>query len=1127
MKGNYRSLKKMCWAMLLMLILPSAVALASAEASYLLETPYDVTLKASSITVDDAMKQISNQTGIAFSYSESTGKINLKNVDIQAVNAKPEVFLKTLLDGTGIQWVIKDNMIGLYSKTEKASEIMQTTAPGQDSAMRNIIGKVVDDKGAPMAGAMVMIEGSNSGTTTDYNGMFSIKAAADQTISVSYLGFTTASVKVTTADYYEVIMNPDSEYLDDVVVTALGIKRSEKALGYSVQKVATEGLTSAKGIAISSSLTGRVAGLNVRNSTEFFDAPTLRLRGEAPTIIIDGIPYSSISLSQLSPDDIESIDVLKGATASALYGAQASTGVIMVTTKKGSEAEGLNVEVNSNTMVFSGFLAFPEVHGMYASGTNGKMNYNSCWGPRLDVGAKARLYNPNTYQLEEQELTSKGKDNFKNFLQFGMVTNNSISVSQKGKYGSVRASMSHVYNRGQYPNQDLNKFNFTIGGELKYKKFSMTASAAYNKHHASNYHGKGYAGSYIYNLVIWGSPQYDVREFRNYWVAGKEHEQQNWFEAAWYNNPYFAAYEIIDQLSYDYMNATFTANYEITPWLKAVLRAGGDAKTKRDEWRNPMSAATGAWGKTGKYGVIREYTGSINADAMLMADKRWGKFRTEALFGGNLYYYTYDYMSSETSGGLSMPGFYSLNASIDPIKASSSVKRQQINSLYGKATFSWDDTYFVDVTGRNDWSSTMDPLHKSYFYPSVAGSVILSEIIPMPQWWDFLKARGSWTMTKLPAGIYEINNAYSIQKDVWSGNKGATYPSTLKGGSVLPETSQTLEVGLATKFFKNRLFFDAAYYQKKEYDFIQNAGVSPSTGFSSVQINSKETRLRRGFEFVIGGRPVETKDFTWDITTNWAHDNYTYGTIDPDYSDKRSWVYEGADYDWIQAWDWQRDHEGNLVIAKNGLPVWMPVQTKMGKDTPDLIFGISNTFRYKNWSLSFSFDGRIGGLMWAKTYQVLMHAGSGIETDTKERYEEVVNGNITFIPKGVNVVSGSVSYDESGNIIEDTRTFKPNDIPVSYEAFTSYYYGPISSSAKYQQCVLDATFIKLRDFSITYDFPKSFCEKLNMKGGSVGVTGQNVLLWTKEFKYADPDTGHDDINAPSQRYLGFNFKLNF
>jgi TonB-dependent SusC/RagA subfamily outer membrane receptor len=267
-------------------------------------------------------------------------------------------------------------MIGLYSKTEKASEIMQTTAPGQDSAMRNIIGKVVDDKGAPMAGAMVMIEGSNSGTTTDYNGMFSIKAAADQTISVSYLGFTTASVKVTTADYYEVIMNPDSEYLDDVVVTALGIKRSEKALGYSVQKVATEGLTSAKGIAISSSLTGRVAGLNVRNSTEFFDAPTLRLRGEAPTIIIDGIPYSSISLSQLSPDDIESIDVLKGATASALYGAQASTGVIMVTTKKGSEAEGLNVEVNSNTMVFSGFLAFPEVHGMYASGTNGKMNYN-------------------------------------------------------------------------------------------------------------------------------------------------------------------------------------------------------------------------------------------------------------------------------------------------------------------------------------------------------------------------------------------------------------------------------------------------------------------------------------------------------------------------------------------------------------------------------------------------------------------------------------------------------------------------------------------------------------------------------------------------------------------------------
>lgn len=1076
-----------------------------------------IDLQLKNVTVEKAISALKQKSN--YSIVLNSDEVDLtKIVSVNARNSSIDEVLKQILVGQNVSYSIKGNKITI---ARSSVSISQTS-----DVAKTVSGVVTNQNGEPVMGAGVVSEqNSNVGTITGIDGKWSLKVTTGTRLKFSSIGYETKVVTVGESNMIDVILEEDKQLLDEVVVTALGVKRSEKALGYSVQKVDSDKLVTSKGINIATSLTGKVAGLNVQNTTEFYDSPTMLLRGEAPRIIVDGVPYSTVGLDQISPDDIESIDVLKGATASALYGSKGSTGVIMVTTKKGAANEGISVDFNSNTMFFSGYLAFPETQGNYSSGTSGVMNYNSCWGDRLDIGHTALMYNPLTYKVEEQELTSKGKDNFRNFLQLGLVTNNNVSLSQKGKYGSIRASMTHIYNRGQYHNQDLNKFNFTLGGEIKYKKFSMTASAGYNRHGASNYHGKGYSGSYIYNLVIWGAPQYDIREFRDYWVSGMENEQQNWYESSWYNNPYFEAYEIIDKYSTDFMNASLTANYEIAPWLKAVVRGGVDSKSVREEWRNPISATTGAWGKDGKYGIQRSFTSSINTDAMLMAEKSFGKFGIEALAGGNLYFYNWDRITAETMNGLNVPGFYSLNASVDTPQSSSAIQRQRINSLYGKITLSWDNIFFLDVTGRNDWSSTLSAAEKSYFYPSVAGSVVLSDLIPMPEWWDFLKARGSWTMTKTPADIYAINNAYTITSEVWSGMKGAYYPSTLKGGLVMPQSSQTWEVGLNAKFFKNRLYTDFAFYQKNEYDFIRDGGVSPTTGFSAVQINCSETRRRQGFEITLGGRPVETRDFSWDIVTNWGHDNYTYQAIDPEYSTKKSWVYEGADWDWISAWDWQRDPDGNLVISGSGYPIWMPVETKMGKSTPDLVWGVGNTFRFKNWTVSFSFDGRVGGTMWAQTYQAIMNSGACIETDTPERYEEVVNHNVTFVPKGVNVVSGSVSYDASGDIIEDTRTFKENDVAVSYEAFTSYYYGQRSSA--YQQCMLDATFFKLRDFSIVYDIPKAACEKMKIKGASVGVTGQNVLLWTKSFKYADPDKGVDDINAPSQRYLGYNIKLNF
>lgn len=666
--------------------------------------------------------------------------------------------LEQLFNGTDISYKVLDKSIILSPKEVLASAVTQQT-------IKNISGTITDANGEPIIGANVVERGSTNGTITDVDGKFSLSVPDKSTLIISYIGYTSKTIQVGNQTVFTIQLAEDTQNLNEVVVTALGIKQEEKALGYAVQKVTGDKLPLAKTVDVATSLTGKVAGLNIQNSTEFNETPKIKLRGETPLIIVDGIPYGNISLDEIASDDIESIDVLKGATASALYGARGTSGAIMITTKKGADHEGLNININSNTMFFSGYLAFPETQHSYSRGFGGEYNNDYVWGDKLDIGRTAILWDPYTYEWREQELTSKGKDNFNNFLQFSMVTNNNINISQQGKYGSFRASVTEVYNKGQYPNQDLNKITFSVGGEMSWKNFKMDTSAAYNKRISSNDHGSGYSGSYIYDMVIWGGTEYDVRDYRNYWVKGKEGIQQNWYDDNWYDNPWFKAYEITDAYDIDVINAALNTSYEITPWLKAMLRAGVDVYSKRNEWKNPLSANQ-AWDKKGFYGVSRGTDMSVNTDAMLMADKTWGKFNMNLMGGGNIYYTHYDFMKSTTQGGLSIPEFYSLNASVDPIKASSELKQKRVNSLYGKASSGWASTYFVDVTGRNDWSSTLSAKQRSYFYPSVLGSIVLSEIVKLPEWWDFMKVRASWTASKQDADIYANNNVYSVSTNV-------------------------------------------------------------------------------------------------------------------------------------------------------------------------------------------------------------------------------------------------------------------------------------------------------------------------------------------------------------------------
>lgn len=1001
-----------------------------------------------------------------------------------------------------------------------------------------VTGTVVDQEGMPIIGANILLKGNSStGTITNIDGQFTLEVPLNSTISVSYIGYKNQEVKVT-GKTLTIKLQEDSETLDEVVVTALGIKREEKALGYAVQKVGGDKLATVKTVDVATGLTGKIAGLNVQNSTEFNEAPTLTLRGEAPLLVIDGVPYKNMSLRDVAPDDIESIDVLKGATASALYGARGGSGAVMVTTKRGKE-EGLNITVNSSTMFNAGFLKMPEVQTSYSSGKNGLYNDNSSyvWGAKLDEGNEAMQYNPFTHEREMMPLTSKGKNNLKNFSELSFITNNNVSITQKGKYGSFRTSLTHVYNKGQWPNEKLNKITYTVSGDMKFKKFSSEAGITYNKRFYPNMGGTGYTGSgYLYNLLVWSGSEYDIRDYKNYWRV--KDEQSNWWDrGGWYDNPYYIANELKNSSNYDVVNAFINASYDFTPWLKLTVRSGADMYTQQQEWQAPVGSVTGRGDKKGYYSVGRTGGFSINNDAMLMANHKFGDFSIDGFVGGNIYYYQNDNLWSETQGGLIMPGYYSLLASVDPAYTKKTFNKKQTNSLYGKVSLGWKSTVFVDVTGRNDWSSALPQETRSYFYPAVSGSVVLSEIFSLPDFVNFWKLRGSWTTTKNDVGVYSINDTYRIGVNEWDGMTAAYTQDILRNHLLSPSQSRSYEIGTAFNLFGNRLRVDFAYYNKLKFNNTRDAGLSPTSGYSKIKVNMDEEQTRKGTELTISGDIIKNKEWLWSGTFNWARDRYYYSKIDPVYSTQKSWVAEGERWDWVTVNDYQRDQAGNIVHGKDGMPLLNPVATVQGYTSPDWIWGFNTSVSYKNFTLSLSLDGRVGGIAYSKTDQAMWNSGSHIDSDNQWRYDEVVNKKKTYIGQGVKLVSGSADWDSNGNITRDDRVFAPNDIVVSYQDYMIGINPYAEGSSKRIQNYFDQTFIKLRDLSISYALPKELCSKVGMKGASIGFVGQNLLMWTKEFRFSDPDkienvtdggTNYEDnISSPSIRYVGFNVKLDF
>ena len=1093
-----------------------------------------ITLPRQNLTYRELFAEIEKQTTFTVAFEESN--INLqKGVVISTRTLTLSQLLTEALKGTNNTYTLKGQHIVVKADPNVTKE----------ESTRKINGTIMGAQSEPLPGASVLIKGTRIGTITDDKGTFTLNVPDNAILQVNYMGFKSIEVSTAGRAIFNIQLEEDTQLIEALVVTALGIKREEKALGYSVQSVSGSSMQTVKSVDAGTSLTGKVAGLLVRNSSEFTEAPDIFIRGERPLIVIDGVPYANMSLRDIPQDDIENISVLKGATASALYGYRGSSGAIMITSKGGMKSKGLSVSINSGTMFDAGYLAIPETQSTFGRVVNtGTNTYarsgDGSWGVPMD-GREVIQWDPISKSLKPMPYLPIGKDNFKNFLEQGYVLNNNINVVQQGEYGSFRVSATWVQQKGAYPNSLFDKYTYTIGGDLKFENLTISSALSFNKQLSPNRGFSGYTGyDPMYNLLVWAAPDYDIRLYRDYWVV--PNEVQNSSFTSINNNPYFDRYERTHKINKDILNGNLTMNYDIAKGIKATFRTGFDTYSNRQDITisrgsfqgagaaKVISNGTEVWGESAKgsynLGIERGY--SFNNDLLLSVNKNYREFVFDGFVGGSLFYRQNEGMEARTQGGLTIPGFYSLKASVNPVAVASTVHREQVNSLYGRLAVSWKNLVYTEATLRNDWSSTLPQTTRSYLYPSVAASFIASELLPKMDWLSFWKLRGSWTVSKTPAGVYAINSVYTITNSVWGNLSGASFPTSIRGIDVRPESSTTFEIGTAVNLWKSRASLDVAYYNKRMYDFIRSTGITPASGFTSKFVNIDEEITRKGVEISANVVPVESRDWRWDISVNWSKYARYYTKLDKEFSADRPWVKVGNRADHYILRDYQKDKDGN-IIHNNGLPLYSAYDSLFGYSDPDWIWGIGTNLRYKNWQLTLSMDGRVGGIAQTTTEMYMWRAGSHPKSVTPERMADATTaGSKNYTGKGVKVVSGTVTYDTYGNITSDTRVFAANDIPVTYKTYTeAYHKGTAWGGAPSPVDAYSTTFLKIRELAITYNVPENVAGKIKAKNATISLISNNLFLWAKQFKYSDPDGGSENFADPSLRYIGFNVKLGF
>ncbi len=1018
-----------------------------------------------------------------------------------------------------------------------------TVSFAQTNGSITVTGTVVDEKGESIIGATVQVEGTTNGVITDIDGKYSVRVENDKsTLRFSFVGLVPVVEQVKGRRIINVVLKSDTEVLDEVVVTALGIKKEKKKLGYAVQDLDAPALTKIPAANTASNLTGKIAGLKVSNSPNLFDTPALLLRGVAPVVVIDGVPVESATFWEVAPEDIESMCVLKGPAAAVLYGQMGQNGVIQITTKKAKEA--VKISVNSSTGFDTGMIANPSYQKKYGTGYQGQYRVGNstdefwgAWGPELDGRLLPQWNSP--YDADGNRIAipwiPRGKDNLKNMLRTGVVTNNNISVETKFDKGDFRISLSEMHQKGVFENTKLNSYTVNMSGGIQFsKKLRFDANINYNKIDSPNFPSVGYGrNSPIYSMILWAGANVDVRDLRNYWAPGLEGLQQRNFDIGPgydngsfdYNNPYFILYENLHGYHKNTAYGSASLKYDVTNELNITLRTGVNMNQLMEDYRTAYSTA---YNRNGNYSQSYKNDFQILTDLIAKYDKKLGIFDVGAMLGFNARQYNDASHYAETDG-LAVPGIYTLSNSMKPTTPTSSKRELAEYAVYGYLDLGWKNYLMLNLTARNQWSSTIPTFGKnSYLYPSAQLSTVVSEYIPMPEFISYLKLRGSYARVGSAFSPYYFSPVYS-ETGTWNNNLGLTSPEIIYSKDIKPSYSTGYEVGGELRLFNNRLGFDATYFYFIDGPQTYNQPISETSGYGAYCLNGLKT-LRKGWELSITASPFRNeRGFNWDLVLNLSsYRNYLhelpegqtqYGELKV--GDRMDAIYGSA----IMYAPENSEYAGQVIIGDNGNIQKDNIKQKLGYSNNDLMVGFSNNMSYGPVLLNFSFDACIGGKMLSQYNRYMWAGGRSLDIDDQERQNWYAGKE--YIAEGVKVVSGELKRDGEGNVISDTRKFAPNDIPTNYFDYVQNskgYYG-------IDECVLvDRSFLKLREVSLTYDLTKHLT-KTPIKGASVSLVGRNLFLITKSG-LVDPDqynenTVWDNLQTPSFRNIGFNVNVTF
>ncbi len=999
-------------------------------------------------------------------------------------------------------------------------------------------GKVLSsDTSEELIGVTVMVKGTNTGTITDVNGDYSLNVPEDNSVLVfSYIGYKLQEITVEGRKIINVQLAPDVEELEGVVVTALGIKRSEKALGYAVQKVDGELVSDVKEPDVMNALAGKVSGVSVIQADGAIGGGGSRvvIRGESslagnndPLYIINGVQGDA---NDIAPDDIESMSVLKGPAAAALYGSKAGGGVIIITSKSGNKKDGVEISINSSTM-FQTTLVLPEYQNKYGMGYSGVYSYNDGtggagtennddvdynWGPEFDGELRS--------QFTGNDPWVAYPDNVKDFYNIGHTLTNNVSLTNTTESGSFRFSYTNTDQSGIMPNNGMNKSVFAFNSVYKpVKGLTITPNMSYINTVCDN--SRTVDVKFIHRNI-------DFDALKDYWVPGMEDEQQmNYRQSG--NNPYFVLYES----PYSYKNskviANVAANYEFLDHWSVMGRVGIDFTNNEFDDRHAKSTYTSdKKEEDGYYATGYSNTWNKSADFLAAYNKTFFEgLNVKLSFGGSHYRVEYKTLSAETYD-LKYAGIYNLNNRTGYLEDLVDYKsNKEENSLYAFLNLDYKGKVFLDLTGREDWSSTLISTNNNFTYPSATLSAIISDIFQLPGFISFLKVRASvaGVGNSIPDPYFTIENRYEYETN--NGLATLSPLSVTTDPYLEPEKITGYEVGLDLRMLQNRLNIDAsAYYSVATNQIINNEKTVASGGDGSENVNAGRVDSK-GIEITLNAKPVKTNDFTWDLTLNWSIDRSYIKELDPDNPDLQSTQavnshlsivnQKGQRMGTFLGFAWQRDPDGNRLYTSTGDTQINSTSSVLGNYNPDWMAGMNNTFTYKNVALSCLFDLRWGGLIYNETERKLNFYGFSEAT--------LLNDRDNIVPDGV-VDNGDGTYTKLALADEDK--------------LSGSQYWESEMNEEVPECVLfDDTYMKLRELRISYSLPKSMLNETFIKSVSISAVGRNLAVWSK-VKHVDPETygvgsdtnvfggtakipGYVNSSVPSVRSYGFSLSCKF